>query len=302
MSLNTSWLIPISLFIEMIDISDQSDCQALDRAQPECENNPDSSVMSETQEQSQQQRILGKPVFFVDTRPLNECSGFRHKRLCDGFTFTAGTACPYSCRYCYVHSQVLKLESVRNVAEQSGLPFNGVVIRRKEPLQKLARALTRAARKREEVEPLFSEELQGRWGLNGEWSVEGRLPKYCDAESDGRVLYASPLVDVAPNRELANETVEICEMIFRVTNFNVRLLSKSPLLNDVAEELHKRLPDPETGAKKRLILGFSTGTFDDAVARAIETGTPSPTARIRALHQKTHHFHQWDGLLRRLAR
>jgi DNA repair photolyase len=242
-------------------------------------------VAAETQEKSQQPQILGKPVFFVDTRPLNECSGFRHKRLCDGFTFTAGTACAYSCKYCYVETHVLKQKKVREILEQSGLPFNEISIRRTEPLRNLARQLTRVARGREDVEPLLPDGLQAKWGLHGEWSLDGRLPKYRNVESEGKVIYGSPLVDVAATRELADETTEICEMLLHSTNFNVRLLSKSPLLKDVAEELHRRLPDPDTGAKKRLILGFSTGTLDDGVARAIEAHTPSPTVRIRALHQ-----------------
>src|SRR5208282_508678 len=54
--------------------------------------------------------ILGKPVFSVNTSPLNMKSGFRHKLLCDGATFTGGTACGYSCPYCFVESMVFKQE------------------------------------------------------------------------------------------------------------------------------------------------------------------------------------------------
>lgn len=45
--------------------------------------------------------ICGKPVHFVETTILNERSGFVHKRLCNGPTFSAGTACAFSCTYCY---------------------------------------------------------------------------------------------------------------------------------------------------------------------------------------------------------
>jgi len=44
----------------------------------------------------------GKPVFDVPAKSvLNMESGFRHKLLCDGPTFTAGSACAYSCCFCY---------------------------------------------------------------------------------------------------------------------------------------------------------------------------------------------------------
>ena len=53
---------------------------------------------------------------------------------------------------------------------------------------------------------------------------------------------------------------------------------------NVAEELHRRLPDPITGAKARVIFGLSTGTLDDQVALAIEPNAALPSLRLRALH------------------
>ena len=45
----------------------------------------------------------GKRVFTVPAKSvLNLESGFAHKLLCDGPTFSAGSACVYKCVYCYV--------------------------------------------------------------------------------------------------------------------------------------------------------------------------------------------------------
>lgn len=231
--------------------------------------------------------ILRKPVYWVDTHPINEDSGFIHKRLCDGPTFTPGTACAYSCKYCYVESMVLKQHAVASILKEAGHPFNRLVIRRREVLRNLAQDLTRKRRKSEQghvAETTLTPDLIQRWGLNGNWSLADRAPKYDGRDWDGKVIFGSPLVDVASTKVLAQETTEMCEMILRLTNLHIRLLSKSPLLAEVAKELHKRLPDDATGAKARVVFGFSTGTIEDKIARAIETHAPSPSARINALH------------------
>ena len=45
----------------------------------------------------------GKPVFTVPSKTIiNFDSDFKTKLLCDGPTFSAGTACVYNCTFCYV--------------------------------------------------------------------------------------------------------------------------------------------------------------------------------------------------------
>jgi DNA repair photolyase len=134
------------------------------------------------------------------------------------------------------------------------------------------------------AETLLNAELIEKWGLAGEWSLAARVPKYMGAEWEGKVVITSPLVDPAPTKELAMESVEMCDMVLRLTRFHIRLLSKSPLIADVvAKELAERFPDEKDGAKARIIVGLSTGTLDDKVAAAIERHVPSPSARLKAL-------------------
>ena len=232
--------------------------------------------------------ILNKPVYIANTTPFNEHSGFVHKRLCDGPTFSAGTACAYSCRYCYVEGIVLKQQAVQDVLNESKKPFNEVVIRRNNPLKKLAIELTteKSGSNGEncDAESLLPPELIEKWGLTGDSSISGRFPKFMGSKYENKVVFGSPLVDIAANNVLADETVELCEMFLRLTSFQLRLLSKSPLLQSIiAEKLHERLPDEKNGAKKRVIFGLSTGTLNDEVARVIEVHAPSPTARLEAL-------------------
>ena len=116
----------------------------------------------------------GKPVLEIQSRVLNMDSGFKTKLLSDGPTFTAGTACAYTCAYCYVPSVMKKSGHVPD-----GTDHADVVVRRSRAAEKLRGQLLDAKGK----------------------------PKYLSPD-DRRVIYASPLVDVAANMELVDETVE----------------------------------------------------------------------------------------------
>src|SRR5581483_9220845 len=160
----------------------------------------------------------GKPVYEVPAKAIiNFESGFSHKLLCDGPTFTAGSACVYRCAFCYVPDLMRKSPHMTGIRER----HEDVVIRRRGAVEAMRRQLIDA---------------------RGE-------PRFYDF-TDTRVIYASPLVDVAGNMELVRETVELCEVILKLTCWQIRLLSKSNLLPKVAQGLD-HIPD----AKRRVIYG-----------------------------------------------
>jgi DNA repair photolyase len=195
----------------------------------------------------------GKPVFTREAKSvINFESKFSHKLLCDGPTFSAGDACVYSCTFCYVGDLMRKL---RATAVMEGIEGNheDIVVRRARPAE------------------LVRQQLTDRYGV----------PKFKDPK-DRRVIYSSPLVDCAGNMELVRETIEICSVILELTNWQIRLLSKSNLLPKVAEGLSD-LRD-EKDVKERMIFGVSTGTLDDGIAKAFEAGTPLVSKRIQSLH------------------
>ena len=212
----------------------------------------------------------GKPVYSVPAKSvINFASGFSHKLLCDGLTFTAGSACQYRCSFCYVEDLMQKNPHWKSVKDKDpNAKFEDVVIRRSGAVEAMRKELT------------------DRHGQ----------PKFKDP-ADRRVIYASPLVDVAANMELVRETVEMCKLILELTNWDIRLLSKSNLLPKIAQELWKweleigrkklsenRIPLPQGTFKKRIIYGVSTGTLDNNLARAFEQGTPLVSKRIESLH------------------
>ncbi len=201
----------------------------------------------------------GKPVHFVEGNVINFSSGFGKKLLCDDLTFTAGTACQYSCAYCFVPSIMRKSGHLRN--KDGTLRFGAhedVVIRRTAVVERIRQQLT----------------------------ARGGQPKFRDP-TDQRVIYASPLVDVAANMDLVRETVEACAMILRLTHWNIRLLSKSTFLPRVASLL-LNAAGPSAGfsvddVMARIVFGVSTGTLDDMVGSAIEEGCPLVSKRIASL-------------------
>jgi len=198
----------------------------------------------------------GKPVFTVPAKTVvNFESGFKEKLLCDGPTFSAGDNCCYSCSFCYVPAQMRKR---RPWMAQHGVPAGAghmdVVVRRADAVGTVRRQLL--------AHP----------------EAERRVRK---------VIYGSPLVDVAGNMELVRETVEICKAILELTDWDIRLLSKSHLLPKVAQALHAADPAASYGHghsyKARVVYGVSTGTLDDRLAKAFEQGTPLVSKRIESL-------------------
>lgn len=206
------------------------------------------------QEIPTQRRVMGgKPVFDVPAKTvINFKSGFAHKLLCDGPTFTAGTACQYSCSFCYVPSAMKKQEPWLKEQGVEGT-HEHVVIRRSN-----ANAVA--------ASQLLDAKGRPRFKMDG----------------DTRVIYGSPLVDVAANMDLVRETIDICKTILSLTNWHIRLLSKSNLLPKVAQGL-EGFCDSEA-AKRRIIYGVSTGTLNDKLAQAFEEGCPLVSKRIQSLH------------------
>lgn len=209
--------------------------------------------------QADRQTMNQKPVLYSDIKePLTVYArGFHEKLLCDGIVFNLGDACAYSCEFCYVEEAnrwVMPIVEAANSLEGrfkdkvNALRFQDVVIRRRDAVQRIKQRLLRAD------------------GSNR-----------FDDPADRRVAYSSTLVDVAANMDLLRETAEACNVILDHTHWQIRLLSKSNILHKLVEMIPER-------NHQRLIFGFSTGTLDDRVAKAIESGTPLVSKRIESLH------------------
>ena len=165
---------------------------------------PMNSTTAPEQDSPSAQKIMGKPVIETNTRILNLDSGFQHKHLCDGPTFSAGTACAYRCSYCYVETIVGTKPFVTSLL--GGNKFQDVVIRRKEAVTRLRNELRTAS---------------------GRLKFKGGTYEAARASGKPKVCYGSPLVDIAASNELATETAEMVQVLLNDTDWDVRLLSKS---------------------------------------------------------------------------
>jgi DNA repair photolyase len=198
---------------------------------------------------------MAKETFFVKRKILNLKSAFREKLLCDGPTFSAGDACHYGCKFCYVSN----IGITRNDLPD-GVRHEDVIVRRSNPIEKLHQQL---------------------------FTAKGK-PKFSDS-NDTRVCFSSPLVDVAATIELSKETISICREILTHTSWQIRLLSKSNLLPFIAKALEPY--------RDRIIYGVSTGTANNAIAKAFETGTPLVTKRLESLHWLQDHGFRTYGMI-----
>lgn len=206
----------------------------------------------------------GKPVYHVPAKSvLNMNSGFKHKLLCDGPTFTAGSACAYSCTFCYVEDLMRKSPHMKGITQ----PLDAIVIRRDGAIEALRNQLT----------------------------VRGK-PRFPDP-NDNRVVYMSPLVDVAANVTLRDETIAACREILSLTHWHIRILSKSNLLPSIAHALDEVDPFHETRYRDRVIYGVSTGTLDDHLACSFEKGTALVAKRLASLHQLQDEGYRTFGMI-----
>lgn len=207
-----------------------------------------------------------KPTHIIPAKTVvNFESGFQSKLLCDGMTFSLGSACAYSCSYCYVPDMMRKMKPY---FERCGIygEHQANIIRRKNAIATLQAQLC---------------------NRNGS-------PKFNSPANLGRVIYSSPIVDCAATEELAVETAAACKHILTLTAWDIRLLSKSANLPTIARCLDFY---PSLTPSSRVIYGVSTGTLDNDLADSIEPDAPPVSERIKSLHWLQDNGYRTFGML-----
>ncbi|MGA3179476.1 MAG: hypothetical protein ABSF38_03945 [Verrucomicrobiota bacterium] len=209
--------------------------------------------------------VKDKPCFLIHSKQVIKSNpAFGHKKLCDGLTFTAGHACAFSCAYCYVPASLARNKRILAIKKK------GEDLRTQDFVVEIANA------------PVIAREYLTVGG-------DLKTPRF-DDPSDKRVIFASPLVDVAGNMGQVKVTVAICLEILELTHWQIRLLSKNSLLREVA----KRIP---TEFKQRMIYGLSTGTLDAVASAAIEKGTALVGKRLETLHWLQDNSYRTYGMI-----
>lgn len=171
------------------------------------------------------ENMNGKPVLFHDGNILTKGSAFVHKRLVTepGWTLNLGDRCVFGCSYCYENFDVWAHTRMKKVPGLDGRDHCGVVVRRADAVNKLKSQL------------LTIPDAQ-------------RFP----GTTEKTVAFTATHVDPAPNMTLARESAEALTVIIENTDWDVRVLSKSPLIREMAKLVPEKF-------KRRMILGLSTG-------------------------------------------
>jgi hypothetical protein len=215
----------------------------------------------ETLEIEEQGKVNGKARFEIHSKSvINDKSLFEEKLLCDGLTFTAGHACTFGCTFCFVPGMLWGNKRLNHIKRTRG---ENIIV-------EIADA------------PMRAREFLTTGG-------DPAKPRFKDP-NDRRVIYGSPLVDVAGTMEQVKVTVGICLEILQLTHWQIRLLSKSALLMQVA----RKIPDQYKG---RMIYGFSTGTLDSDLAATFEIGTGKVSKRLEALKWLQDNGYRTFGML-----
>lgn len=191
-------------------------------------------------------KICGKRVLYVASKTtINLNSAFNEKGgLSTVGVANCGNACAFGCTYCS-SGPVMHRNPQSEILRVLGVDHQDVVVRRIDAVETARRQLT-----------------------NGDGSPRFLTP------GDNRIIEIASLVDPLPSPDLAEETFRLAKLIFELTNWRIRILTKSGLLRKFARRFNE-------AERERLLLGFSIGVPEDDVARVVEKGTTLPSTRFR---------------------
>lgn len=202
----------------------------------------------------------GKRVLYAASNTvLSLDSGFNHKGgLATRGTVNAQIACSFSCEYCST-AAVMWRNRQYDIIRLLNLDPRNVLLRRLNPSDTLRRQLT----------------------------DEHGLPRFKSPDDDG-IVEISSLVDCLANNQAFAETVELVQLLLDLTNWRIRILTKSALLKKFARRF--------AAYKDRLLLGLSIGIPDDDIAGVVERGTSRPSTRLRIHRELLAEGYQMFGM------
>jgi DNA repair photolyase len=212
--------------------------------------------------------MAGKPVGFLPCKSvLTSSVKFSHKLLTDGPILNMGDTCVFSCQYCYVPGMAKVIRpALQVVLKAGGVNHEDVVIKR-------------------------CGETPAVSGLE---LLQENLKKLSKPKKEKKLVgFASTSVDPAANMDDVDQTAAALILIFKATNWDFRILSKSNLLPEIAKLVTKE----SKKFKDRMIFGVSTGTLDDKLASAIEIDAPLVSKRLKSLHWLQEHGYRTFGMI-----
>lgn len=165
---------------------------------------------------------------------------FEKKGLAE-YSINIGNICEFGCTFCYVPSVTSKQKVVRDIIDQ-GYKLN--------------------------------EFCSYRYKTNVLSCVNSDIKKI--RFDDNRTVFLCTTCDPCATMDHADTSIKIIKLIVDQSNLQVRVLSKSILLKEIAKEL--------SPYRDRVVYSLSTGTTLETISRAIEESASNILARIQTLH------------------
>jgi DNA repair photolyase len=177
--------------------------------------------------------------YFGDTG-IGEAKKFE-KKLLASYSVNIGNICAFGCSYCYVPTVVAKIKVIRDILAQ-GYKTEDISCYRHQDnvLDCIFRDLDKIHR-----------------------------------DDNGTVFFCTTC-DPCAIPDHADTTTKAIRLIMERSNLQVRVLSKSILIIQVAQELQ--------AYRDRIVYGLSTGTTLSVISQAVEERASDITERVRALH------------------
>lgn len=214
--------------------------------------------------------------------PAHESPGFAKKLLADadalgadGWHVELMGLCGFGCRYCSSNTgNFLRIQRGAFAAEtlrQTGERIAPVDIEDPAGAWKADPALTFVW---DGVDPKTGEKTSS----SVEDALDAQLHRKGPTWGEGRMMVMSQLTDAFSPLTIASGTTErVLRWLIERTRFRIRILTKNAAV--AKPPFLQILKD----AGRRVLVGLSIGTMDDAWASKIEPGTSPPSARIRAM-------------------
>jgi len=181
-----------------------------------------------------------KRFYYNGKTGITRTKGFEHKLLAK-YSVNIGNICEFGCSFCYVPSITNKQKTVKSILDKGY------------KIEEFS-----SYRYKENVLSTITQDLR---------SIK--------PNDHGTIIFCTTC-DPCATLEDADTSIDAIKLIMKKSNLQVRVLSKSILIKNIAESL--------LSYNKRIIYGLSTGTSLEEVSNAIEQSASPIKKRIVTLH------------------
>lgn len=191
--------------------------------------------------------------YYTGKTGIGRTKAFEKKLLAE-YSVNIGNICEFGCSFCYVPSITRKQKTVRNVLDK-GYELGEFSL----------------YRERENVLDTIRKDL-----------------KRFDPEDESTVIFCTTC-DPCATKEHTKTSIEAMKLILDESNLQIRVLSKSVLIKDIAKKLSLH--------KDRITYSLSTGTANEKISIAIEQNASTIKERVKALHWLQDHNYRTYGMV-----